>query len=181
MVEGVHVPAERVHGAHDLVQVPVVEQRPREVVSRLGEVVAVLVGHDPLALAAHDVDLALDAEVEREPELGRALDLLVEDGAGAHRPGLFVIFEIARTPGDLRLPGELGDGGGIGIDRELVVVGALAEAVERRAREELRAPHHPFEVLDRHGLALGDTVHVDIGREAVLDALAAQLLLDDAE
>ena len=51
---------------------------------------------------------------------------------------------------------------------------SLAESVESGAGEQLRAAHHPIEMIDRHCLRFGDAVDVDVQGHAVLDALIHQ-------
>ena len=62
--------------------------------------------------------------------------------------------------------------------RQLVILRSLTQSIERSAGEELRATHHPLEMMQRYGLRLWDAVHVDIGREAVVHALTLQRALD---
>ena len=144
------------------------------VVGGLGYGVARIVRGDAVMrrrILADDIGLALDAEIELQSELGGALDLPGQRRARAHRVGLFVIGELARDDGDVRPPGKLHHGGGIWDDGQLIVVRSLAEAVQGGAGEQLRAAHHPVEMIDRHGLGLGDAVHVDIERHAIFHAL----------
>ena len=85
-----------------------------------------------------------------------------------------MIGELTRDHGDVRPPRKLHHGARIRQHRQLVVMRSLAEAVEGRACEQLRATHHPIEMADRHGLGLGDAVHIDVKRHQILDALVDQ-------
>ena len=171
------VPAKLVHVAHRLVEPVEVFEKPDHVVGHLRYDVVGVGGNNAAALAAHQVDLALDAEVEAQPQFGGALDLAGQDRARAHGPGRVVILEVARRPGDARPPRQLRDGARIGVDRQLVVLGSLAEPVQRGAREQLGAPHHAPEVRDGNGLGLGDAVDVDVGGEAMPDPVVGEAAL----
>ena len=121
-----------------------------------------------------DIGLAFDAEVELEPQLGGALHLLRQRRARTHRIGLLVISEMPRNHGHVLPPRELHHGIRVRNHRQLVVMRTLAEPVERGAGEQLRATHHPVEMIDRDRLGLGDAVDVDIERHAIFDALLHQ-------
>ena len=179
VVEGMHLPAERVHRRDDLVQELEIYQREARVIGRLGNRVAGIVRRNAVmrrGVAPDDVGFALDAEIELQTHLGGALDLPGEDRARAHRIRLFVIGQLAGDHGDVRPPRELHHGIRVGDHGELVVVRALAETVEGGAGKELGAAHHPVEMSDRHRLRLGDPVGVDIKGHAILDPLVDETL-----
>ena len=91
--------------------------------------------------------------------------------ARVERIGLAAEGVVGRHPGELRLPRQLDDVIEIGHRGDLVVVRRLAEAVERVAGIELGAVRHVLEMVERHHLALGHAVNVDIGADAIFDAL----------
>ena len=87
-----------------------------------------------------------------------------------------MIAEVSGDHGDVRTPRKLHDGIRIGNDGQLVIMRSLAESVERGSGEELRAAHHPIEMIDRHCLGFGDAVDVDVEGHAVFDTLIHQSL-----
>ena len=85
-----------------------------------------------------------------------------------------MIGELPGDHGDVGPPGKLHHGTRIRQHRQLVVMRPLAETVEGCAGKQLRPAHHPIEMTDRHGLGLGDAVHIDIERHQIFDALVDQ-------
>jgi hypothetical protein len=64
---------------------------------------------------------------------------------------------------------------------DLIVIGRLAEAIERVTGVELRAVGEMLEVGDGDDFALGDAMDIDIGAEAILHAILAEALLELGE
>src|SRR5439155_19349556 len=124
-------------------------------------------------LPAHKVELGLDSHVEGEPQRSGPIGRALEDDAATHWPGLAVVVEEAWSPGEVRSPRQADDSVEVGPHRELVVGWLLAETVECRPGEKLRAAHHFGEVIDRYALSLANTVHIRVGSEAIADALLA--------
>ena len=172
VVERIYVPAESVHGTHDFVEPGVVVKRQARVVGGFVDVVE-LGDRDMLALlvfAQHE-EFALDADVEGVAHLGGGLELALEDQPAVGFEGFAFAPQVAGEPAHLGVPRQDGRRFRIGVGGDLLVLDHLGNAVQRRARAQLRARHHAAEMLDRHGLALRDAVHVDIGRDQIAYAL----------
>ena len=140
VVETVKVPAEGVDRRGHLVEPGETIDETLHVVATLDEIV-VGVGHAQPALFVqlHDVDLALDAEIEAEAHAGGLGEHLLQGDARVDLVRLAVKGVVRRHPGHLRPPRQDRDGFEIGHGADFVVVGALAEAVERVAGVELGA------------------------------------------
>ena len=106
---------------------------------------------------------------------GEAINLSLQHISRAHWPGIIMKAEAAGRPGDLAPPRQYRDRIGVGVDSELIIARALTQSVERSSSEKLRAPHHSCEVADRYGFRFRNSVEVDIGRQAMFDALFSKL------
>ena len=179
VVEGIEVPAQIVDGAGHAVEPGEVADEACDVVAGLGEGVG-RVRHLQRSVGglAEQEDLALDAELEVEAEVGRLGEHALQRHAGRQPVGLAPEGEVGRHPGELGLPGQLDDVGEVRHGGELVLVRLLAEPVERVAGVALRSVRHVPEMGDRHDLALLGAVDVDIGPDAVADAAPAEVVQD---
>ncbi len=175
VVEGEHVPAEAVHGGHDLVDHGIVVEQGSHVVGRLVQSVTLAHrGETPFPFILEHTELRFHAQVEPQAHGGRPGQRTFEDAAAARFEGAAVQHEIAGEPGNLRVPGQHGRGRRIRKRRHLVVVHRLRNAVQGGSREHLGRPEHAGEVVDGNRLGLGDAMQVHIGGQAVLHALGRE-------
>ena len=50
---------------------------------------------------------------------------------------------------------------------KFIILGSLPQAVQGRAGEQFRAAHHPVEMFYRYGLALRNSMHIDVSGQAM--------------
>ncbi len=92
-----------------------------------------------------------------------------------------MVVQISRSPSDIGLPWQNRDRVGVGVDRGLVVIWTLTQAVDGGTSERLRAAHHALEVAERDALRFGNAVYVDVGGQTIFDAIPLQLILQDLQ
>ena len=178
MVKGIQVPAQAIDGRGHLVEPAEAVGEAAHVVAGLGELV-LGVRHRQLAglVLLEQEDLALDAQVQSIPQLGRLGQLVLQRHARVERIGLALEVVVRGDPRNFRLPRQLDQATEVRHRGDLVIVGRLAQAVQGIAGVALGAFGHVPHVVDGHYLGLRHAVDVHIGADAVLHALGDQVLL----
>ena len=152
-------------------------EEARDVVGRLVEMRLAADRGEAVVLGfAEDEELDLGPEIHAVAHLRRAGPNPAEDVAAARFERRAAATEIGREPRDVGLPGQDHAGVGVGMGGDLFLVDLLRHAVERGARKQFGALHHPVEMGDRHHLGFRGAVHVGIARQQEPDAPLDQLL-----
>ena len=147
------------------------------VVARLVQVVA---GIDQLQFAllvtAHQVELGLQAGVERPALVFQATNLLLQHVTAVIRMRLAVDMTDAHDPAITRLPGHRHQRGQIATGHEVRTVGFHAHATDGESGKTCAVLGHGLESTDRHRFGFGRTMDIDKLRKHILDPV----LVDDA-
>ena len=168
MVVLVRAPAEREHAVADLRDHVVAPHQRLLVVAGLGLRVGAV--GDAGTVGRDEEEFALHAGLHLQALLGGAGDLCLERIARGGLHGRVVHPQVGGEPGDLRLPRQLDEAGGIGPGEQVRVGRRHVEPSGKAGKPRARLLH-PADRRGRHQLRALAAEQIGVGDQEILDAL----------